>query len=648
MWRFVAALSTPGAATFAWAAIALSSPFLFNTFTVYPEIVAALAVVVAFTLAVNLDAGPRASARWAIVGVCCAALPWLSTKYAPMSAVLIAISLLRMYRRDRWTHAAILVTPYALSLVAWLYFFYAFWGIPLPMAPYGTMVQTHPRNLVFGAPGLLFDQEYGVLAYAPVYALAISGLLAMWAAGGETRRRAIEIVLTFGALLGTVGAFRIWWGGTASPGRPLASGLLLLALPIAIATRRGAAAGPRRAGHYLLLTVTIGVAITLAVAQQGLLINNGRDGTSDLLAYWSPYWAAWSAAPTFIFHEAPTAWMHTIVWLGTAAFAAVLLSRWRARTPGAAALAAMAVLAGGVVLATIVVPALPHDPPQPKAELMARSHAPVLDQFDRAVRPHAIVFDPLRLESADQVRPLATLEVIPGLHLRPQPLRVLHNGRFSLPAGSYRADFEWVDSTQPSTIALQIGRMGEPLQSWPVQPQRGTHWQADFELPLDMNFVAFRGTTDLERAIKRIVISPLFVTNESERPKTATVLAARRYGSVTVFTHSLAAEPERQGFWVVGRRHAEVTFVRNPDQTPLQLRVHSGPQPNRVQFATAGWNTTLDLEPDKKMIVTVPVSMPIVTLDMYAENGFDPRKYEQGSTDTRLLGVWVEVYIGEE
>ena len=52
MWRWVVArTNAAGAATFGWAAIALTAPFLYNTFTVYPEIVAALAVVVAFTRA---------------------------------------------------------------------------------------------------------------------------------------------------------------------------------------------------------------------------------------------------------------------------------------------------------------------------------------------------------------------------------------------------------------------------------------------------------------------------------------------------------------------------------------------------------------------------------------------------------------------
>ena len=138
-------------------------------------------------------------------------------------------------------------------------------------------------NLVFGAPGLLFDQEYGVLAYAPVYILAATGLAVMWRAGRDSRRLAVETTIAFMALTATVGAFRIWWGGTASPGRPLASGLLLLALPISMAAAAAPVSSVQRAAHHVLLWVSVGIAATLMLAEQGLLINNGRDGTSSLL-----------------------------------------------------------------------------------------------------------------------------------------------------------------------------------------------------------------------------------------------------------------------------------------------------------------------------------------------------------------------------
>ena len=220
-----------------------------------------------------------------------------------------------------------MVAIYAISLAGWFAFFYAIWGTPLPMAPYGSLVQTTPLNLRFGAPGLLFDQEYGLLAYAPVYILAATGLYQMWRAGAELRRQAIEITFIFAALLATVGAFGIWWGGTSAPARPIASGLPLLMLPIAMAFRSAPAGSPRRAAQHLLLWIGVGIAITLAVGQDGLLINNARDGTSALLDFWSPRWELWSLAPTFIADRWILAWLNTAWWLVVATLAAVLLAQ---------------------------------------------------------------------------------------------------------------------------------------------------------------------------------------------------------------------------------------------------------------------------------------------------------------------------------
>ena len=45
MWHAVVrATNAIGAATFAWAAVVATTPFLFNSFAIYPEIPAALAV----------------------------------------------------------------------------------------------------------------------------------------------------------------------------------------------------------------------------------------------------------------------------------------------------------------------------------------------------------------------------------------------------------------------------------------------------------------------------------------------------------------------------------------------------------------------------------------------------------------------------
>lgn len=659
MWRWVAlALADAGAATFAWAAVVGSAPFLLNTFTVYPEIAAALAVVVAFTVGLRLDRTPRTT-HGLVVGVACSALPWLSTKYAPMSAALVAVALARVWIRwpataDRRPDAGVatsaaIVAPYLLSLAGWFTFFFVYWGSPWPQAPYGAMVQTNVKNLIFGAPGLLFDQEYGLLAYAPVYILAVTGLIVMWRAGGEERRRAIEIGIVFGALLGTVGAFRIWWGGSASPGRPVASGLLLLGLPIAAAFHAARRESPRRAAQHLLLWVGIGIAAVMVVARDGMLINNDRDGSSSLLEYVSPLWEAWTLAPSFTHHEAGTALVHTLLWLAIAVSAAVALGRVRTKTVGGASLAALVTLGVSLAVVALVMPHLPNDPPQPTLDLRARSRLGALDSFDRTARPIGVIYDSMRALPAADILPMLTLAVRPDQRGDPQPIRVLHNGRFSLPAGRYHVDIRWSDrdplpafGSQP--VGLQVGRIGPVLEQWAVQPAPGRYSQAEFSLPVDAGFVGFRGTRDVERSVAAITITPIDIVDEALRTPTPPVLAASRYPGGIVLFHDDQTFPEPSGFWTVPDRDTSITLALAPSSEPASLQLHPGPEPNRVTIATYGWSEDEELTPGAQTVVTLPdPTRRIVPLTIRTSTGFVPSERNPASGDHRRLGAWVEV-----
>ena len=650
-WRWTAAtLAAPGAAgaaAFALAVIAGSAPFLLNTFAVYPEAAAALAVMIAIT----------ASRPW-VIGLACGALPWLSTKYAPMSAALLVLPLLRgpgPLTLKSVADSAIrkgpgLVIPYAGLLIAWFTFFYVYWGSPWPQAPYGALTQTTPWNLIFGAPGLLFDQEYGLLPYAPAYILAATGLWAMWRAGGEQRIWAIGIVMAFGMLLGTVGAFRIWWGGSAAPARPLASGLLLLALPIAAAFHAAPAGSPRRAAQHLLLIVGAAIALTMTLAQNGALISNGRDGTSSLLEWWSPRWEAWSLAPSFLHHEAPTALLHSALWLAVAALAAFVLRRLRPAAAATAALWAAVVFSAALVAVAVTFPLLPDDPPQPRVDLRARARLASLDAFDVHVLPAAVTYEgpawwPIAKSAAADHVDRFTLEVEPRLRPEPQPVRVLHNGRFSLPAGSYRVEVEWAERRVrgPVPISLQIGRIGPPLITWTLDPPSGDRWQADFALPLDAAFVGFRGSVDLERSIARLTIVPVHVVDRGLRPLVPPVLAASRYAAAAVFFHDEQLYPEPRGFWTMGKRRMAVTLAPGSD-APAVLRIHCGSKANRVTLRANGWAQTLDLAPDHPQEVTLPAAVRgIVPIEIETEDGFVPSEFDPASTDRRLLGAWVEV-----
>lgn len=657
-WRWtIATLNAPGAATFAWAAVALTAPFLLNTFTVYPEIAAGLAVIFSFVWTLPDQRQRPGLGRWIAAGIAIATLPWLSTKYAPMSAALLLVVLIRLSNTTpRFEPASFLRNPkawamiaiYAISLAAWFAFFYTYWGTPLPMAPYGSMVQTSPLTLRKGGPGLLFDQEYGLLAIAPVYILAATGLYRMWRSGGPLRRQAVEITFIFTALLATVGAFGIWWGGASSPARPIASGLLLFVLPIAAAFRAAPAGSPLRAGQHLLLWISIGIAMTLVVARNGMVISNARDNTSALLEYWSPRWELWTLAPTFI---SQASWiigaLHVAWWLTVAFAAAFLLARSRVTRPGYSALIAASTLAAALIVIAVTMPWLPANPPVTRVDLGARARLTALDGFDARVRPAAIVYDPLHKRASTEVVPQLTLGVKPMQRTDRQPLRVIHNGRFSLPAGTYRiaVQFNARAVEQVSPLSLQVGRVGPPLETWNIQAQPGQLWSTMLWLPVNASFVGLRGPAELERAIDAITITPTAVVDAGSRPIVPEVTAAAHFGGAGFFFHGERMYPEATGFWVPGGRTSEVTVVTPPERhAPVVLRIHSGVKANTATFSTFGWQQVHALMPGQDAEIELPtMAGGVVPLTIAVDDGFYPRDSDPSSTDQRFLGIWVEV-----
>jgi hypothetical protein len=281
----------------------------------------------------------------------------------------------------------------------------------------------------------------------------------------------------------------------------------------------------------------------------------------------------------------------------------------------------------------------------PAASLAARAHSTVLDEYDAATRPIGIRYDPFRVEGAAAIAQLATLTVAPGVRGDPQPIRVLHNGRFSLPAGRYHVDVEWsADMPRATPLALQIGRIEPAWQTWDVQPARGGHWSTDVGLPVDAGFVAFRGSVELERAIGRVTIAPLEIVDAGARPRLPEIYTAAQLGTTLALFHDDNVSPETNGFWVLGDHDARVTLVRESGDAPLVLRVHSGLQPNRVTIAMRGWQETLGLHPRAPQDITLPDSARrVVTVDIHPETGFHPRDLDPASRDPRFLGAWVEV-----
>ena len=667
LWRWMLVLlGSAAAATFAWAAVCLTAPFVFNSFTVYPEMPAALCVVLAVGIIrfgpTQTTADPSQASkarptdgrtllgppsvsliRLGVSALALAALPWLSTKYVALAVVLAGTL---AWRSRRSAHAVVVLGTLAVSLAGWLTFFYAIWGSPLPTAPYGPDRQTSLLTFASGGPGLLFDQEYGIFAYAPVLIFGLIGLAGMWRES-STRQLAIEIAVSGFALLILVGSFALWWGGAAAPGRPVIAMLPLFGPPIGWWYRRAAAHPARRAACQLLLLMSLAVTVTLSVAVDGLLVVQRRDGSSALLEWLSPTWQLWAAAPSFVLSGPAAAIVQSALWLAGAALVAWLCRRSSTAAPGVPGHASLAATACMAVVCTILVSSasvLPAAGSQPRFDPEARGLLPMLDEFDATARPIAVRYDPFSLVSPSSIPPLFSLAAVPGQRLAPQPTRVLLNARFRLPAGEYEVELQPAPNTPASgAIGLQIGREGEPVETWPFTPSTGSKWRQRFRLPLDAEFVAFRAAPGLERAVTSLRLRPLQVVDNGRRLHTDTIFASASFGSTSVFFHDAVSYIEPGGFWARGRTRMRVTLVRTDGSNSFTMNLHCGARPNRVTLATPHWSERLDLVPNttRTVVVPLPAHESLMPLEITTSSGFVPAEIEPANKDRRLLGCWI-------
>ena len=217
-------------------AVALTVPFLPHGWLIYPEIPGALVVAWA-SLWIWKGNDTTGIGRLAVRGALLAALPWLHTKFIIFLAVFGGAMLFQLRRRPR--AAAAFAAPVAVSVASWLMFFYVIYGTFNPEAPYGDYPRMFVlmRNIPRGLLGLLFDQKFGLLIYAPVYLAAVGGT---WLMLREREWRWLGAVLLAAIAIhvGSTTRLYMWWGGNSAPARFLVPILPCLAAPIAVAASR--------------------------------------------------------------------------------------------------------------------------------------------------------------------------------------------------------------------------------------------------------------------------------------------------------------------------------------------------------------------------------------------------------------------------
>jgi hypothetical protein len=634
------------AAWFGWAACALTPPFFFQATQVFPDGLAATCLLIG-TLPLTLGGSWPArrgghesrfaeDARWLIAGASLAALPWLQTRLALLAVTAAALLCTRL--RTARQAASFGVVP-AISAAAWFGFFYVVYGTFDPTAPYGGYTQMTIGNLARGLPGLLFDQQFGLLPNAPVYAFVLSALLVGAVA---LRRSSLEMLALFSPYVLGVGMYQMWWGGMSVPGRFLTPLVLVLGVGAARTWHAGGTRATRLFGAGALAASLVITAVLLGPGR-GRLLFNFRDGVA--------LWLEWANASIDLPKAIPSVFRDdgTRLGLKTAAWVASFVAAWatlriayrsgaredQGRSaalqgpaisgPGIWGLALAVML--GLTLAWEVDGARPLTPATSEAGLL-RGAAPF--------RTTAYDFNARRFEESGAL--LSRARIAPAQR-RPDPPPVLLAAR-DVPAGTYELRVP-SNPTPGGVLVLRVGDTGLPFLTVSAPDAQSRPASFPVRLPTAVRSLRIEGDEAATRSISAVSLALVeWPAGRDFGERHAVARRAARYGPFEAFFLDDNAYPEPEGFWIAGGRAARMVVASQPGQLDLLLR--NSPVENRVSLDLDGTVQEFTLQPGEERIVTLPARRREAVLRIRAERGFRPSAEQPGNADQRYLGCWVE------
>jgi hypothetical protein len=632
------------AAWFGWAAVTLSTSGIFHGFAVYPDgpggVLTLTGVWALVRAQREMETGEEGLGPWWLHGAALAILPWIHSRFAVIAGTLGAVVILRLSttRNPAGKAVAFLTIP-AISAVCWIGFFIAIYGTPDPSAPYANE-QSSASFIPGGLAGLLFDQRFGLLAYAPVLAVGFAGL-AMMVKQRRWRRLGLELSFVLVPYLIAVTHFAMWWGGHSAPARFFVPMLPMLAIPCAagwIGIRHRAT----RASVLAALALTGFISAALVFVDDGRLAFNVRETYAVLpewlnsatdLAFGMPAW--WRGSETLLYRD-------TAIWLG--AFAAAWLGlraaertawlRGRGRLGAATAAAYAAVAMAGLTIVWTLAGVDGRNTTPGQLALLRRLGA----------EPHALTFflpDLHRLAAAE-VPPLLRMDLRPstapgGAGPNDRPLYQIP----SVPAGHYRLRPRGAGAS--GWLLIGIGRDQFSLRSGPIAAPPEL---IDFDFPVDVRAIVVRGDEQARRTIRGLTIEPVSIVPAAARLADEYALRAVRYGNTTVFFLDERSFPEPDAFWVGGKRSATAVVVQPDGARPtVPVLLRNAPVANRVLIQSGTWRVDLALEPGEERRVALPIDpqrgASLFTISAAA--GFRPAAVDPNNRDVRFLGVWIKV-----
>ncbi len=642
LWRASYSLThSSGAAWFGWAAGALTVPFFFQSFAVYPDGIGA--TIVLFAVAPLFEDSRHISTiRWFAISLALAVLPWLHTRFAVLAAAMGCVLLVRLAMSpERRSRVAVLLAAPLVSALAWFGFFRAIYGTFDPSAPYGGDTQSAPANILNGLPALFLDQQFGVLPNAPVYAICLGGVLLL---ARRRPRLALELLAIAVPYLLVTSMFHMWWAGTVSPARLVVPVLPLLAIPGAFLLNDARQAATRAIAIALLL-LSVGITLSLVVVDAGRLVYNFRDGYSLAAERLSPLVDLPQGMPSFFRQSSAGAVLRSMIWFAAVAAAWLALrvfeQRSRRNVRSVLALATPVCLAAAVMIAVTLVWRLDGV----AAATADTSQLSLLAHYDPGTRPLGMTLSPLAIESPEQI--LSRISIATPTRRGPSYRSdLLLHASSVVPAGEY--ELRAKNSTAPAgTVRLMIGKTA--LRTWNLATDL-RDGRLSFELPVNIGSLSVEGDPEATKT-GGFALVPKRLLSGSARPSDGDARGVARYGAAFVFFFDGRAYPEEPGIWIRGGVDSSIAVMPVGRGTPLRLVVRNAPVRNTltidisVQRGRAGEHRVFELQPGEQRIVPLqlPADRSATLIRFRTETGFYPSEVESGSTDDRFLGTWIEI-----
>ena len=605
-----------GSVAGAWAGVAAvftTTPYFFHTFTIYPEIIGSLCVAIGAWLLVDLADGREVtSRRLAATGAALALLPWLHSRFAVIAAALGVVIVLRLRssRSPLIPIARFLSVP-AIAGAAWFAFFWMIWGSPSPVSPYGADTSTSAAYIPRGLIGLMIDQQFGLIATAPIYLIAIAGLVVL---ARRRPRLTVELALVAVPYAIAVASYAMWWAGSAAPARFLVSILPLAALLIAVAF---SGLPQWRMPVVILLVISIGLMLPRAFVEGGRFIFNNRSGVDATLEWLNASVDLSMAVPSVHRDGGSIAVRDAMVWIAVLAVVALFVSLVR-RTAALRWMVVTFAMATGAMVAAGIVWAM---------------HAPRLVSEDRSALAalgayrsawHRIFVD------VSEKRLMTKADFLGSLTF---PIRFARINR--IPAGEY----EVRAATPPTTVALKVGRNDGALDSPMLDPA------VKLPLPVSLQTLNFSIVDGMvPEDAPAIWIAPLSV-----RAPAASRFAihAARYGHARAFFFDEQAYPEKDGFWTRANGAAEVVIDTDRDTrlAGLPITVTAGAADTDIAISVGSWTESFPLAAGQKHeLMLPPADQRTWRVVIRSGPGFRPSERDPGNRDVRSLAAWIAIH----